>query len=315
MSSGQSSEMDVEIIVSENHLCCLGCWYLESTIYFILKMKNVRKRKRSTCSQGLPIEEALDLPFHGSSIVEREPSLIPPIVTLTPARTTSAAQVKFFIIDLPIFPRRILYQDFVTVDQFIRQVTANVSGPRQKPKFLTTRKLQNIHTSSASSTTRMKVYPRRFNKGRASKTSTRDRKPITLSQRLSRAAILSHVETERHSSAISPSLLPLNFVPLHKFATPPSRKRSAPNRGKSSSEMRSHLSHLEFSANPRFHKRYQSVNHHIRQPASHRSGCLPLSFIPFLEAEDAYNAMFSWVLSFGAETFCTTQQTFLNVRS
>lgn len=250
-------------------------------------MKSLRRRKRPPCSQA-----ALDWPFSGSSVVIHEPSLIdiPPIVTLTPATTTPVAQVKLFIEDLPSFSQKNLHQDSVTVDQFIRQVTAKVPGPYHERKFLI-RELKNVHTSSPGSAfiarpaARTKLFSR--NQGRVSKTPIRDRKPMTLTQRLTRAAILSHVKTDNilHSTAISPPLPPLDFVPFQKFATPPSsKKRSAPSRGES---------HPESSVAPRRRKRYQKLNPISRQPGSDRSRCLPLTFIPFLEAEDAYAAKFS----------------------
>ncbi|OJA17116.1 hypothetical protein AZE42_02588 [Rhizopogon vesiculosus] len=236
-------------------------------------MKSLRKRKRPTCSQNfLVIEGALNLSPSGSSAVIRQTSLVPPIVTLTPTRTTSVVQ------------------DSLTVDKFVRQLAAKASEPYRK------RKLQNTHISSPGSIVMRPAVPRAhkvYSRNQFSKTPIREKKPMTLTQRLTRAAILSHVETDEilHSPAISSSRPPLNFVPFQKFTTPPSsRKRSAASRGESSSGVRSHL---QPSAARRRRNRYQKPNPIHRQPSSDRSGCLPLTFIPLREAEDAYAAKFS----------------------
>ena len=257
-------------------------------------MKCLRKRKRPTYFSC--IEGALDLPPSGSSVAMREPTLIPTIITLTPARTAHVAQVE---LSLMIFETQKLHQDSVTVDEFIRQVTA-VPEPRRKRKLLT-KKLQSTHVSSpgsaptvmqpAAPSTHTKLYSR--NQGHKSPITGRDRKPMALKQRLARAAILSHVETNEilHSPAISSSRPPLNFVPFQKFATPPpSRKRAAPFRGGSSSKLRSRL---ESSTGLRRPDRYQRLNPIPRRPGSCRSSCPPLTFIPLHEAEDAYAAKFS----------------------
>ncbi|OAX35658.1 hypothetical protein K503DRAFT_868094 [Rhizopogon vinicolor AM-OR11-026] len=257
MASDQSSEMDVQFI-----------------------MQSLRKRKRPACSQNfLDIERALDLSPSGSSAVICEPSLVPPIVTLTPARTTSVVQ------------------DSVTVDEFVRQLAAKVPEPHRKRKLLA-RKLQKTRISSPGSIVMRPAVPHAHaknysrNQGRLSKTPIKEKKPMTLTQRLTRAAILSHVETDEilHSPATSSSRPPLNFVPFQKFATPPSRKRSAASRGESSSGERSHLqpSAARCHRNP-----YQRPNPIHRKSGSDRSGCLPLTFIPLHEAEDAYAAKFS----------------------
>lgn len=189
------------------------------------------------------------------------------------------------------------------MDEFIRQITA-VPGPRRKRKLLT-RKLQSTHVSSpgsalivmqpAAPSTHAKLRPHNQRHVYKSPSTGRpgDRKPMTLKQRLTRAAILSHVETNEilHSPAISSSRPSLNFVPFQKFATPPpSRKRAAPFRSGSSSEARSHL---ESSTALRRPNRYQRLNHIPRRPTSGRSSRLPLTFIPLHEAEDAYAAKFS----------------------
>ncbi|KAG1729654.1 uncharacterized protein EDB91DRAFT_1349804, partial [Suillus paluster] len=242
MASGQTSEIDVEYVMT-------------------------RKRKRPAYnSQG---EGALDLLHSKSSInmCEPFPSLIPPIATLTPARNTTAAQ------------------NAVTVERFIRQVMTKVPEPPRKRKLLTV-KLQDTSISSPDGAyIQQQATPPARNGGltrnglRFSKMPVRDRKPMTLTQRLTRAAILSHVETDNilQSDAISSSRPPLDFVPFRRFETPPSSPRK--DRVKRSAYSRDNR-----------HRRRKRIP---GQPDLERSGCLPLTFIPLREAEDAYAAKFS----------------------
>ena len=119
---------------------------------------------------------------------------------------------------------------------------------------------------------------------------------MSLTQRLARAAILSHVETDEilHSPAVSSSRPPLNFVAFQKFATPPS-SRTRPVERSTSSRVRSSeaKSHSEPSAAIPCEKRCKSRYRISKQPGSERPSCLPLTFIPLREAEDAYAAKFS----------------------
>jgi hypothetical protein len=69
------------------------------------KMKCLRKRKRPT--YFLCIEGALDLPASGSSVAMREPTLIPTIITLTPARTAHIAQVELSLMIFEAFSSKI----------------------------------------------------------------------------------------------------------------------------------------------------------------------------------------------------------------
>ncbi|KAG1743427.1 hypothetical protein EDB19DRAFT_1698398 [Suillus lakei] len=244
MASDQSMEMDVQYVMT-------------------------RKRKRPAYdSQG---DGARDLLHSETSIDMREPSLglIPPIVTLPPARDTTATK------------------EAVTVDKFIRRIIAGVPGPRRKRKLRTVQ-LQDTSISESSMgganiqpatrPTLAKVYA--CNGGRISKNPVENRKPMTLTQRLARAAILSHVETKEilHPPGISCSRRPLNFVPFQKFATPPSSprkkliKRSAFSRSES------------FAVTLRSNRRQRLK----RQPACERPGYPPLTFIPSHEAKAAY---------------------------
>jgi hypothetical protein len=294
MSSGESCEMDFQFVVSKNQFASMS----DSTN--AQKMKSLRKRKRPTCSQiGSLQDEALDWPPSGCSAVI-EPSLVPPIVTLTPTRTTPAAQVRLLIEGLPTFFQQNPCQDSVTVDGFIRQVTAEVPGPDRKRNILTWN-LRSTHDilslgsafitmRPATGAARKKIYSR--NERRVTKTPIKERKPMTLTQRLTRAAILSHVKTDDilHSPAVTSSRPPLDFVSFQKFATPPSsRRRTALPRGDSSSEVRSHFLS---SAAPRRRNGYKGLTPILQQPGFERSGCLPLAFIPLREAEDAYAAKF-----------------------
>ncbi|KAG2149083.1 uncharacterized protein EDB93DRAFT_360085 [Suillus bovinus] len=210
-----------------------------------------RKRKRPAYdSQGDDLE-APDLLHSKTSIdPDMRPSfgLIPPIVTLPPARDDTATK------------------EAVTVDGFIRQVITRVPGSQRK------RQLRTVQLQDTSISTGADANIRPVTNKPAG-----DRKPMTLAQRLARAAILSHMETKEilHPPAadgISSSRRPLNFVSFPKFATPPSSlgkkliKESASSRSESSAIIRNDRRERE------------------KQPASERPGCPPLNLVSSLEA-------------------------------
>jgi hypothetical protein len=169
------------------------------------------------------------------------------------------------------------------VDGFIRQMIAGVPGPRRKRKLRTVR-LQDTPISTDGADNQPATRPAKAkanvpNGGRISNKPVGDGKPMTLAQRLARAAILSHVETKEplHPPGISSSRRPLNFVPFPKFATPPSSPRkkiiklSAFSRSESTAVML------------RNHRRQRAK----RQPAFERPGYPPLLMVPSHEAEAA----------------------------
>ncbi|KAG1840701.1 hypothetical protein DFJ58DRAFT_748636 [Suillus subalutaceus] len=235
-----------------------------------------RKRKRPAYdSQG---DEALDLLHSETSIDMREPSLglVPPIVSLPSARDTTATKAQL----LPSkFNKLNPHQEAVTVDNFIRQITARVPGPRRK-RQLRTVKLQDTSTGGANSQPTTRPAPAKVcisNGGCISNKPVEDSKPMTLAQRLARAAMLSHVETKEilHPPGVSSSRRPLDFVPFPKFATPPSSPRKKLIK-------RSAFSRSESSAVMLRNNRRQGAK---QQPALERPGYPPLPFVPSHEAK------------------------------
>ncbi|KAG1822035.1 uncharacterized protein BJ212DRAFT_938266 [Suillus subaureus] len=173
------------------------------------------------------------------------------------------------------------HQEAVTVDDFIRQITARVPGPRRK-RQLRTVQLQDTSTSTGGENSQPATRPApakvcTSNEGRNK--PGEDRKSMTLAQRLARAAILSHVETKEilHPPGVSSSRRPLNFVPFPKFATPPSSPRKKIIK-------RSAFSRSESSAVMLRNNRPQRTK---RQPALERPGYPPLPLVPSHEAKVA----------------------------
>ncbi|KAG2035240.1 hypothetical protein BDR03DRAFT_1001181 [Suillus americanus] len=237
-----------------------------------------RKRKRPAYdSQG---DEAPDLLHSETSMDMREPSLglIPPIVTLPSVRDTTATKAQL----LPSkFNKFNPHQEAVTVDNFIRQITARVPGPQRK-RQLRTVQLQDTSTSTGGANSQPATRPAPAkvcisNGERISNKPVGDRKPMTLAQRLARAVILSHVETKEilHPPGVSSSRRPLNFVPFPKFATPPSSPRKKLIK-------RSAFSRSESSAVTLRNNRRQMAK---RQPALERPGYPSLPFVPSHEAK------------------------------
>ncbi|KAG2131349.1 hypothetical protein DEU56DRAFT_902511 [Suillus clintonianus] len=252
---------------------------IETDVQYVI----TRKRKRPAYdSQD---EEALDSLHFKSSMDIREPSLglVPPIVNLAPTRNTTAAKLN-------------RNQEAVSVDKFIRQVITEVPGPQRKRKLRTVQLDTSISSTGGANIqpvtppARAKVYA--SNGGRISKKPVGARKPMTLTQRLARAAMLSHVETNEilDSLAIS-SRRPLDFVPFQKFATPPcSPKKTLVNQSTSSGVGSSSGARRpsEVSAAMIRGNRCQAKKKHT----SERPDCPPLNFVPEHEARAAYTAMF-----------------------
>ncbi|KIK45208.1 hypothetical protein CY34DRAFT_553474 [Suillus luteus UH-Slu-Lm8-n1] len=156
---------------------------------------------------------------------------------------------------------------------------AGVPGPRRKRKLRTVR-LQDTPISTDGANNQPVTRPAYAKAnvptgGRISNKPVGDGKPMTLAQRLARAAILSHVETKEtlYPPGISSSRRPLNFVSFSKFATPPSSPRKKIIK-------RSALSRSESLRN---HRRQRSK----RQPAFERPGYPPLPMVPSHEAKAA----------------------------
>lgn len=235
-----------------------------------------RKRKRSVCNS--PGDEALDFLHSGTStgMPELSIDLKPPIVTLPPARDTTATKVQLLPSKFNSF--LIHHQKAVTVDGFIRRMITGVPGPRRKRKLRTVRLDAPISTDGANNQPATRPANAKANiptRGRISNKPVGDRKPMTLAQRLARAAILSHVETKEplNPPGTSSSRRPLNFVPFSKFATPPSSPRKKIIK-------RSALSRSESLRN---HRRQRAK----RQPAFERPGYPPLPMVPSHEAKAA----------------------------
>ncbi|KAG1762713.1 hypothetical protein EDD22DRAFT_890373 [Suillus occidentalis] len=234
---------------------------METDVQYVM----TRKRKRSVYNS--PGNGALDFLHSGISMGMPELSidLIPPIVTPSPARDTTTTK------------------EAVTVDGFIRRMIAGVPGPLRKRKLRTVR-LQDTPISADGANNQPATRPANAkanasNGSRISNKPVGDGKPMTLAQRLARAAILSHVETKENLNppGTSSSRRPLNFVSFPKFATPPSSprkkiiKRSALSRSESTAVML------------RNHRRQRTK----RQPTFERPGYPPLPMVPLHEAKAA----------------------------
>lgn len=239
-----------------------------------------RKRKRSVCNS--PGDEALDFLHSGTStgMPELSIDLKPPIVTLPPARDTTATKVQLLPSKFNSF--LIHHQKAVTVDGFIRRMITGVPGPRRKRKLRTVRLDAPISTDGANNQTATLPASTKANVptgGHISNKPVGDGKPMSMAQRLARAAILCHVETKEplNPPGTSSSRRPLNFVPFPKFATFPSSpgkkiiKRSAPPRSESTAVILRNYRHQRTKP----------------QPALERPGCPPLPMVPSHEAKAA----------------------------
>jgi hypothetical protein len=167
------------------------------------------------------------------------------------------------------------------VDGFIRRMIAGVPGPRRKRKLRTVRLDTPISTDGANNQTATRPANTKANVptgGRISNKPVGDGKPMSLAQRLARAAILSHVETKEPLNPPGPSSSrrPINFVPFQKFATPPSSPKKIIKP--------SALSRSESTAVILCNYRRQRAK---RQPAFERPGYPPLPMVPSHEAKAA----------------------------
>jgi hypothetical protein len=158
----------------------------------------------------------------GTSIDMPEPSigLIPPIVSLPPARDTTVTKVQLYHQDSTQLNPPSGGYDVESLRGCLDRGANGGYGPYNCKIHSSLRGGANIQPATRPTRTKACIP----DGGRICNKPAGDGKPMILAQRLARATILSHVRTKEtlHPPGISSSRRPFNFVSFPKFATPPS---------------------------------------------------------------------------------------------